>query len=318
MEKKVRIMRSKSASEQVWIVVPALNEAENLLEVVPEILQNLEKVSPGGRVLVVSDGSTDQTTEVVSNFSKKNAKVSLVSLPNNRGKSAALEQGFREALAAGATCVVTMDADGQDDPSELARLVNEVSKGADLVIGARTRRQDRFIKRVTSLFYNYVVRKVSGLTVEDSNSGFKAFSVSASRALLPYLYGELHRYVPVIAAWLGLSVSQAQVNHRMRFSGRSKYGLNRFWRGFIDLLTVRFLLSYKNRPAHLFGGAGVIVGSMGFLMLLYLFIAWLGGESIGSRPLLTVSVLFIILGFQFVLFGLLAELVVFSRRHGSE
>ena len=311
-------MREESANnpvdEKVWVVVPALDEAESLQKLIPEILANLDEVSPGGHLLIVDDGSTDRTPDVVSDFSSKDARVSLISVPTNRGKSAALEQGFETALGAGATYVLTMDADGQDDPSELSALVVRLSQGSDLVIGARGKRQDRFIKRTTSLLYNFVVRKVSGLTVEDSNSGFKAFNASAATALLPFFYGELHRYIPVIAKWLGLSISQVQVNHRERFHGKSKYGLNRFWRGFMDLLTVRFLLSYQNRPAHLFGGAGLVFGSVGFSLLGFLLVEWIGGEPIGTRPLLTASVLLITLGFQFLLFGLLAELFVFARR----
>ena len=302
----------------VWVVVPALNEAENLAVLVPRILEALAEVDPEGRVLVVDDGSTDDTGAVVEKLMAEHEAVLLETLRRNMGKAAALHRGFSRALAAGADVVVMMDADGQDEPNELARLVTPIREGdADLVTGARRQRQDRFIKRNTSKLYNGVTHLLSGTPGRDFNSGYKAMRADVARDVLPMMYGEMHRYLTVLAHQSGYRVAEEPVVHHPRMSGSSKYGLARFWRGFSDLLTVRFLLSYENRPSHLFGGVGALCFLVGTLMLGYLTIIKIFGEPIGNRPLLLAGVLFTLVGLQLALFGLLAELIVHARNRGN-
>lgn len=299
----------------LWVVVPALNEAENLVVVVPKICEVLDRVAPDGRVLVVDDGSTDDTADVMAKLAANIDRVEVEVLRRNMGKAAALHRGFERALSEGADTVVMMDADGQDDPDELPTVLAPlIDESADLVTGARIERKDRFVKRNTSKIYNGVTRVLSGTPGRDFNSGFKAMRADVVSDLQPMLYGEMHRYLTVLAHQAGYRVAERTVKHHPRLMGESKYGLARFWRGFADLVTVRFLLSYENRPSHLFGGIGCLSFLVGSLILAYLTVVKITGASIGDRPLLLAGVLFVLVGLQLVLFGLLAELMVHARQ----
>ena len=302
----------------LWVVIPALNEAENLAELVPRILGHVHELDADGRILVVDDGSTDDTKAVVNRLAEEHPAVSLMSMGRNRGKAAALKAGFAEALLLGATRVVMMDADGQDDPAELGRLLAALDEGSDLCTGARVVRRDRFIKRNTSKLYNRTTGWLSGAPGRDFNSGFKAMRADVARDVSPMLYGELHRYLTVMSYWLGYKVTEVPVEHHERMHGRSKYGPARFWRGFVDLLTVRFLMSYENRPSHLFSGFGAAFLGVGGIALLYLLGDKIAGHAIGGRPLLLLGVLLVVVGLQLVLFGLLAEMIVYARNRGTE
>lgn len=175
-------------------------------------------------------------------------------------------------------------------------------------------RNDRFIKRSTSKWYNRVTGIISGAPGRDFNSGFKAMSAETARNVEPMLYGELHRYITVIAHWLGHRTTEISVTHHKRMHGKSKYGINRFWRGFLDLMTVKFLMSYESRPSHFFGGLGCISFLIGAGMLAWLLFEQFAGQSIGGRPMLLAGVLLVIVGLQMILFGLLAELMIYSRQ----
>jgi glycosyltransferase involved in cell wall biosynthesis len=302
----------------IWVVVPAFNEAQNLAEVVPAIIASLSRLQHDYHVVVVDDGSRDETTATLAQLGAEHRFLSSIRLRINQGKASALRRGFGAALEADATWIVMMDADGQDDPDELPRMIAELEAGRDLVTGARGKRNDRFVKRFTSRFYNRVTGIMSGAPGTDFNSGYKAMTRDVAESLIPTLYGELHRYITVIAHWRGFVVSEVQVNHQARLHGRSKYGLARFWRGFIDLVTIRFLMSYEQRPSHLFSGVGLVTAAVGAGVLLVLLIEKLGGASIGDRPLLIAGVLLFLSGQQLVIFGLLAELVVYrSQRNRS-
>ncbi len=302
----------------IWVVIPAWNEAENLEVLLPQVVEQTLAIDAGGRVLVVDDGSKDATVDVVEKAAKTHPAVLLEHSARNRGKAAALRTGFDVALGGGATRIVMMDADGQDDPAELRRLVGALDGGADLVTGARLERHDPVVKRTTSRLYNRVTGLLSGAPGRDFNSGFKAMTADAAREVSPMLYGELHRYLTVMVHWLGYRTAEIPVEHHERMFGASKYGLARFWRGFVDLLTVRFLMSYENRPSHLFSGFGFASLALGCLALLYLTGEKLTGHAIGGRPLLIAGVLFVLVGVQLVVFGLLAEMVVYSRHRADE
>lgn len=301
----------------LWVVIPALNEDENLRDLLPRVLKEVAAVDDGGRVLVVDDGSTDRTAEVVGELADSYDTLELESFRHNSGKAHALQVGFRRAVAGGATTVIMMDADGQDDPAEIPRLMAELDAGYDLVTGARLERNDRFIKRSTSKVYNKATSVLSGAPGKDFNSGLKAMRADVAADVAPMMYGEMHRYLTVIAHEMGHRVTEIPVAHHERMHGSSKYGLSRFWRGMMDLVTVRFLLNYENRPSHLFGGIGVVVLLAGFLTLCYLTVLKIEGHAIGDRPLLLAGVLMFLTGLQLTLFGLLAELVVHARNRTS-
>lgn len=310
-------MNDENQQSKIVVVVPAFNEADNLRILVPRILASTTSMNSVVDVIVVDDGSTDETKSVVDQLHMANPSVELCRLSRNCGKAAALRRGFREALERGASVIVMMDADGQDDPVELPRLVDELDNGYDLVTGARHVRNDRFIKRSTSKWYNRVTGTISGAPGRDFNSGFKAMSAETARNVEPMLYGELHRYITVIAHWLGHRTTEISVAHHQRMNGKSKYGINRYWRGFLDLMTVRFLMSYESRPSHLFGGMGFLSLSLGSVMLTWLLWQRIAGESIGGRPMLLAGVLLVIVGLQLILFGLLAELMVYTRQQNG-
>ena len=297
----------------LWLVIPAFNEADNLTALLPRAVEGCLAVRPDFRILVVDDGSTDSTAGVVSKAQSAQPEILLHRQGRNFGKAAALQVGFELALDQGATVIVMMDADGQDDPDELGNLVRELERGPDLVTGARIERNDRFVKRRTSRLYNRATAIVTSTPGRDFNSGYKAMRADVARAVSPMLYGDLHRYLTVITHWLGFRVAEVPVKHHARMFGQSKYGVDRFWRGFVDLMTVRFLMSYENRPSHLFSAIGGLTFAAGVICLMYLVGVKLSGEGIGDRPLLLAGILMVMAGLQLVLFGLLAELTVHAR-----
>ena len=305
---------SKIKDNFIGVVVPAFNEAPNLVVLIPHIIEALESGDLQARILVVDDGSTDDTNLVMKNLMSDSKTVEVLTLPTNRGKAAALQLGFFHLCIAGASKIVMMDADGQDDPEELTKLLRYLDEKGGLVTGARIIRKDRFIKRWTSRLFNRTTSLISGVSGQDFNSGYKAMTRECAQAIAPFLYGDLHRYITIIASWEGFKTNELQVQHHKRLYGETKYGVNRFWRGLIDLITVRFLMSYRSRPAHLFGTAGVIHIVIGALMFISLVNSWIQGNRIGDRPLLALSALLIIVGVQLVSFGLLAELLVFNSK----
>jgi dolichol-phosphate mannosyltransferase len=298
--------RPSRDSMHLSVVLPAYNEAENLAPVVDELIGVLDGLGGTYEVLIVDDGSTDDTPAAVAALNERHSTVRGLRMRRNVGKSTALAAAF--TMASG-DVIVLMDADGQDDPAGIPELLAALDGDLDLVTGRRSTRQDRFMKRNTSRIYNAVTARVSGVPGRDFNSGFKAMSRPVVESL--ELYGELHRYIPVLAHWYGFRVGEIEVHHRTRLHGTSKFGRARYWRGFLDLLTVRFLTSYANRPLHLFGGLGAALSLLGIGILVWLFIEQqVGGEGIGSRPALFAGVLLVIVGFQSFSLGLLAQLLV--------
>jgi dolichol-phosphate mannosyltransferase len=294
-------------SKKISVVLPSYNERENLAVLVPEILKVLAELDRDYEVLVVDDGSTDGTRTFIRTFGVP--EVRCLRLRRNSGKSAAVGIGLSHADG---DVIVVMDADGQDDPREIPRLLEALDASFDLVTGRRATRHDRFVKRHTSRLYNVVTRMVTGVEGRDFNSGFKVMTAEVARNL--HLYGELHRYIPVLAAWQGFAVTEVDVNHRERFSGSSKFGLVRFWRGLLDLVTVKFLVQYRTRPFHLFGGLGLALGAIGSGVLTWMVISKLGGNPIGERPALILGVLLVVVSVQMLSLGLIAELVVNLHR----
>ncbi|MCB0987253.1 MAG: glycosyltransferase family 2 protein [Microthrixaceae bacterium] len=294
-------------SVELSVLLPAYNEADNLPEVVPAIAGALEATGRTWEIVVVDDGSTDGTRTVMGPL--RSDRVRYIRLRRNSGKSAALSMGLDHVRG---DVVVLMDADGQDDPSELPKLLAALDGGVDLVTGRRAVRNDRFVKRTTSVLYNGVTAKVTGVDGKDFNSGFKVMRRDVADSL--EMYGELHRYIPVLAVWNGFRVSEVDVEHHERLHGSSKFGRARFWRGFLDLVTVKFLTTYTARPFHLFGGLGFVIGAVGSVLLAWMLASKVTGHAIGNRPALQLGVLLVVVAVQMVSLGLLAELVVNLRR----
>ena len=290
----------------VSFVIPVLDEEGCVAELHRRIGDVMERVGRRHELIFVDDGSTDGTPAVLRGISEADARVRVVEFRRNFGKSAALDAGFR--LAAG-EIVFTMDADLQDDPEEIPRFLEALESGYDLVSGWKHRRRDPLGKTLPSRLYNGVTRLISGLDLHDFNCGFKAYRREVTQDL--EIYGELHRYIPVLAHGRGFRVGEIPILHHPRTQGRSKFGVERFARGFYDLLTATLLTRFSRRPLHLMGSLGLYTLLLGTLINLYLTYLWfVRDQSIGSRPLLSLGVLLMIVGVQFFSLGLLGDLLV--------
>jgi glycosyltransferase involved in cell wall biosynthesis len=299
---------------EVSAVVPVLDEVQSLGALHRELTEALEGLGRSHEILFVDDGSRDGSFEAIEKLHRADPRVRGVQLRRNFGKTAALAVGFREARG---DVVVTLDADLQDDPAELPRLLGPLDEGFDLVSGWKQARQDPPSKTWPSRLFNRVTGWLTGIPLHDFNSGFKAYRREVVEELR--LYGELHRFIPALAAWRGFRVTEVPVRHRPRQFGRSKFGSARFWRGFLDLVTVLFLTRYTRRPLHLFGGLGLIAWTVGFSANAYLTALWLSGvHPIGTRPLLAFGVLCMLVGAQFFAIGLLSELVLSYQSRSAD
>ncbi len=286
------------------VVVPVHDEELSVGPLFDELRAVMHEVDGPWEAVFVDDGSTDGTFAALTRLHAESDNVRVVRLRRNFGKAAALAAGFEQARG---EVVVTLDGDGQDDPHEIPRLLAKLAEGFDLVSGWKARRRDPLTRRLPSRLFNWVTSRVSGIRLHDMNCGLKAYRTEVVRGL--NLYGELHRFIPVLAHYEGYRVAELPVNHRPRAHGRSRYGLERYLRGFLDLLTVSFMGRYRTRPLHLFGGLGLLLGSIGFLVLAYLTVLKLGGEAIGHRPLLLLGVLLVVVGLQLFSLGLVGEMI---------
>ncbi len=301
------------------IIVPVLNEHESLSQLLSEIVRTGERHNVEHEVIFVDDGSRDGSWETIKQLSEQNDRVSGIRFRRNFGKAAALTAGMR---AARGDLILMMDADLQDDPAEIPNFLSKLNEGFDVVNGWKQRRLDPWHKVFPSRVFNWMISRLTGLKLHDHNCGLKLFRADVAREIT--IYGELHRFIPVLSHARGFRVAEIAVHHRERQFGHSKYGVRRFLRGFLDLLTVKFLTGFGQSPQHMLGAIGLMFLGAGFLGLGYLAVLWLlmnlpplwdgvpliAVTPIGSRPLLAYSVAATLLGGQSLSLGLLAELIV--------
>ena len=305
----VRGERALSTSPHVTVLVPALNEAESLPVLHGEIVAVLNALGRTWEVLYVDDGSRDGTDEAIAALAAADTRVRGVSLRRNFGKSAALATGFE--LARG-EWVVTMDADLQDDPAELPRLIEQLERGYDLVSGWKQDRKDPITKTVPSRLFNAVTSWAAGIRLHDFNCGFKIYRREVTQAI--EVYGEFHRFLPALAHWAGFRVGEVAVRHRARRFGRSKFGAARFVNGFLDLMSAAFISTSALKPLHVFGRIG-----LGFLLLgaaigVWFVVQWVNGAPMRVRPLMLFGMGLAVIGIQLILMGLLGEMIA---HHGA-
>lgn len=305
--------RDKQSQPDISIVIPLYNEENNLEPLYRETTEVLRKVGRTYEIIFVNDGSYDGSVAILQELKMLDPLVRVIHLRRNFGKAVALAAGFKEASG---NIVITMDGDLQDNPIEIPRFISGIESGFDLVSGWKFVRHDPLSKTLPSKLFNKVVSFATGLKLHDFNCGFKAYRRDLVDKI--QLYGELHRYIPALAYGNGFRVTEIKVDHRPRQSGKSKYGWERYIRGLLDLLTVVFITRYTKKPLHLFGSAGLIFMSLGFVINAYLAIIWLMGQPIGHRPLLNLGVLLMVLGVQFVSTGLLGEMITHNQKFDDE
>jgi glycosyltransferase involved in cell wall biosynthesis len=295
------------------VIVPLYNERESLAELYEGLAAELSVLPVEAELIFVDDGSTDRSIEVLKSLQRQDPRIRIVRFRRNFGKSAALSAGFRYASG---EVIVTLDADLQDQPREMPKLLRKLEEGCDLVSGWKKVRHDPVSKRWPSRLFNWVTATLTGVPLHDMNCGFKAYRREVVEEIK--VYGEMHRYIPVLASYRGFVVGEVPVEHRPRAHGTSKFGAGRLVGGFFDLLTVIMLTRYNRKPLHAFGVFGAVLFLTGLLIEAYLSVGWFFGRWIGDRPAFMLGILLLIVGVQFVFFGLLAEMIAYSARQEDD
>ena len=292
---------------EISVVIPLYNEEESIDFLYTDLSPVMELLERPYEVIVIDDGSQDGSFEQLKAVHERDPRWKVIRFRRNYGQTAGLSAGFSEALG---EVVITIDADLQNDPRDIPKLLAKMDEGYDIVSGWRKDRKEPFLsRRLPSMVANQMISSSTGVHLHDYGCTLKAYSSVVAKNV--HLYGELHRFIPAVASSIGVKVAEVPVNDRARRFGKSKYGIWRIFRVFLDLITVRFILSYSTRPLQIFGGVGLVVGAAGVLIGLYLtFIKLVLNENIGERPLLILAVLFIILGVQMISIGLVAEIVI--------
>lgn len=291
----------------ISVVVPLYNEEEAIDELYRQLTEALEAYGAPYEVIVADDGSTDGSFEKLKATHERDPRWRIIRFRRNFGQTAGFAAGFDRARG---EVIITIDADLQNDPADIPKLMAKMNEGYDIVSGWRVDRQDTFLTRkLPSMMANWLISRSTNVKLHDYGCSLKAYRADVLKNI--NLYGELHRFIPAVASGYGVRVAETPVNHRAREHGKSKYGISRTFRVLLDLMTVYFLLGYSTRPIHVFGGVGLISSGLGVLIGLYLtFVKFALGQDIGSRPLLLLAVLLILLGVQMIAMGLLGELII--------
>lgn len=291
----------------ISIVIPVFNEEDNLETLYSDLKRVLESIGKTYEIILVDDGSTDLTFDILEGLHKRDSHVRVIRFRRNFGQSAAFSAGFDFANG---KIIVTMDADLQNDPDDIPKLLEKLEEGYDVISGWRVDRKDRFLTRqLPSRIANFLISMITGVKLHDYGCSLKAYRREVVKNIK--LYGEMHRFIPALASWMGVRIGEIPVNHAPRKSGQSKYGLMRTVRVMLDLITVKFLLGYATRPIQIFGLLGALSLSLGVIMGTYLAVLKIVfGQPLRDRPLLLLGILLIIFGVQLITMGLLGELVV--------
>lgn len=297
----------ESYDVDISVVIPSYNEKDSIPELSARLDDVLSGISPRWEVWFIDDGSNDGSLPLLRDLHERDPRFKVVRFRRNYGKSAALAVGFERAAG---RYVITMDADLQDDPSEIPDLIAKIDDGWDMVSGWKKKRYDPISKTIPSKFFNFVTGKMSGIRIHDFNCGLKGYRSEVVKSV--NIYGEMHRYIPVLAKMAGFTVTEIVVQHHARKYGHTKFGLSRFFKGFLDLLTVMFTSRYTQRPLHVFGTLGGAMLVAGLLINSYLTVEWMMGYPMGDRPMLLLGVLLMLLGIQLISTGLLAEMITKS------
>jgi glycosyltransferase involved in cell wall biosynthesis len=301
-------------SRAISIVIPIYNERRSLGELYHRLTATLAEMARRYEIIFVDDGSTDGTIDELKELCSVNPSVKYIRFRRNFGKSAALAAGFRKTRY---DIIVTMDGDLQDMPEQLTTLIRKLEEGYDLVSGWRYRRQDKLAKRMGSKLYNWTTSSLTGVRLHDINCGFKCYRKEVLDEVK--VYGERHRFIPVLASYRGFRLGEVAIEHASRKYGGSRYGVERILGGMFSLLTVILMTRYTNKPLHFFGLMGICLAGVGAAIDLYLIcLRVFFKEWLSNRPLLIIGTLLVIVGVQFVLFGLLAEMIAFSYRRESD
>lgn len=289
----------------VSIVIPFLNEEPNLKPLCEELKAALDPMGKSYEVLFIDDGSTDKGVQVLDDFRGEMPQIKVVSFRRNFGQTAAMVAGLDYSEG---EIVVTLDADRQNDPADIPAMVAKIEEGYDMACGWRHDRQDTYLSRkLPSMMANRLISKITDVSLHDYGCTLKAMRKELAKKVT--LYGEMHRFIPAVASGVGASIAEVKVNHRARTAGESKYGISRTFRVILDLVTVKFLLRFHSRPLHFFGMPGLALGSIGGILITYLTIARLFfGVPLGDRPLLIFAFMLLVIGLQFILFGLIGEM----------
>ena len=291
---------------KISVILPVLNEEDNLVDMNAEITGVVEKLDIDYEIIYIDDGSRDKSFDILCSLRESNENIKIIQFRRNFGQTAGLAAGFDYASG---DVIITMDADRQNDPNDIPMLLDKIEEGYDLVSGWRFDRQDDWLSRkLPSKIANGLISKITGVKLHDYGCSLKAFRKEVIENVR--LYGEMHRFIPAIASWMGVRIAEVKVNHRARVAGTSKYGISRTFRVILDLITVKFLLQYSARPIHFFGGIGLACGVSGFLIAFIMSMQRLFfAVPLADRPLLLLGILLMFIGLQFITFGLLGELM---------
>ena len=304
-------------TQELWdlsIVIPVFNEAENLEELHAQIVTSCRSLGKRSEIIYIDDGSQDESYAVLQRIQKQDRSVRLIRLRKNFGQTAALSAGFDHARG---EVIITLDADLQNDPQDFGLLLAKLDEGFDLVAGWRVKRKDKFLtRRFPSAVANWLISRITKIKLHDYGCTLKAFRRDVAKNI--NLYGEMHRFIPAIASHMGVKIAEVKVNHRPRRFGKSKYTMFRTIRVVLDLLTVKFLLSYSTRPLQIFGLFGLLSGLVGGGLGIWIFIQRLLQTAPANRPLTWLAILLLVVGFQFISLGLLAEIMVRAYHESLE